>query len=110
MFNKGQLAGLMKQAQAMQDNLKKAQDELANVEVQAESGAGLAKVTDFNRAAHKQDGETVVFSWVEWPDKETRTKGWEQFMKDERMQHDPEDQTFDGKRMIYGGFEPIVMA
>ena len=31
-------------------------------------------------------------------------------MKDERMQHDPEDQTFDGKRMIYGGFEPIVMA
>ena len=45
MFNKGQLAGLMKQAQAMQDNLKKAQDELANVEVQAESGAGLVKVT-----------------------------------------------------------------
>ena len=45
MFNKGQLAGLMKQAQAMQDNLKKAQDELANVEVTAESGAGLVKVT-----------------------------------------------------------------
>ena len=42
---KGQIAGLMKQAQAMQDNLKKAQDELANVEVQAESGAGLVKVT-----------------------------------------------------------------
>ena len=45
MFNKGQLAGLMKQAQAMQDNLKKAQDELANVEVSGESGAGLVKVT-----------------------------------------------------------------
>ena len=45
MFNKNQLAGLMKQAQAMQDNLKKAQDELANVEVTAESGAGLVKVT-----------------------------------------------------------------
>jgi uncharacterized protein YbaA (DUF1428 family) len=68
------------------------------------------KVTDFNRAAHKQDGESVVFSWVEWPDKETRTQGWEKLMKDERMQHDPNDQTFDGKRMIYGGFEPIVMA
>jgi uncharacterized protein YbaA (DUF1428 family) len=68
------------------------------------------KVTDFNRAAHKQEGETVVFSWVEWPDKETRTKGWEKLMADERMKHDPEDQTFDGKRMIYGGFEPIVMA
>ena len=41
---KGQLAGLMKQAQAMQDNLKKAQDELANVEVEGQSGAGLVKV------------------------------------------------------------------
>lgn len=45
MFNKGQLAGLMKQAQAMQDNLKKAQEELAHIEVQGESGAGLVKVT-----------------------------------------------------------------
>lgn len=44
MFNKGQLAGLMKQAQAMQDNMKKAQDELANVEVTGESGSGLVKV------------------------------------------------------------------
>ena len=41
---KGQLAGLMKQAQAMQDNLKKAQDELANIEVEGQSGAGLVKV------------------------------------------------------------------
>ena len=41
MFNKGQLAGLMKQAQAMQDNMKKAQDELGNIEVTGESGAGL---------------------------------------------------------------------
>ena len=45
MFNKGQLAGLMKQAQAMQENLKKAQDDLAFVEVTAEAGAGLVKVT-----------------------------------------------------------------
>lgn len=44
MFNKGQLAGLMKQAQAMQENLKKAQDELAFIEVEGESGAGLVKV------------------------------------------------------------------
>jgi DNA-binding YbaB/EbfC family protein len=42
---KGQLAGLMKQAQAMQDNLKKAQDELASIEVEGQSGAGLVKVT-----------------------------------------------------------------
>jgi DNA-binding YbaB/EbfC family protein len=45
MFNKGQLAGLMKQAQAMQDNLKKAQDELGQTEVTGESGSGMVKVT-----------------------------------------------------------------
>ena len=44
MFNKGQLAGLMKQAQAMQDNLKKAQEELGQIEVEGQSGAGLVKV------------------------------------------------------------------
>ena len=44
MFNKGQLSGLMKQAQAMQENLKKSQDELAFVEVTGESGSGLVKV------------------------------------------------------------------
>jgi DNA-binding YbaB/EbfC family protein len=42
---KNQLAGLMKQAQAMQDNMKKAQDQLALVEVEGQSGAGLVKVT-----------------------------------------------------------------
>jgi len=41
---KNQLAGLMKQAQAMQDNLRKAQEELATIEVEGQSGAGLVKV------------------------------------------------------------------
>lgn len=45
MFNKANIAGLMKQAQAMQDNLKKAQEELATIEVSGEAGAGLVKVT-----------------------------------------------------------------
>jgi nucleoid-associated protein EbfC len=45
MFNKGQLAGLMKQAQAMQENVKKAQEELAIIEVTGESGSGMVKVT-----------------------------------------------------------------
>ena len=44
MFNKGQLSGLMKQAQAMQDNLKKAQEELGKIEVTGESGSGMVKV------------------------------------------------------------------
>lgn len=70
----------------------------------------VGKITDYARAAHKQDGETVVFSWVEWPSKDARTAGWEKVMADARMTHDPADQTFDGKRMIYGGFAPIVEA
>jgi DNA-binding YbaB/EbfC family protein len=41
---KGQIAGLMKQAQAMQDNMKKAQEELASIEVEGQSGAGMVKV------------------------------------------------------------------
>ena len=68
------------------------------------------KVTDYARAAHKKDGETVVYSWVEWPDKETRTAGWEKMMTDERMKPDPDNNPFDGARMIYGGFVPIVEA
>jgi DNA-binding YbaB/EbfC family protein len=44
MFNKGQLSGLMKQAQAMQENLKKAQDELGSIEVTGESGSGMVKI------------------------------------------------------------------
>ena len=66
------------------------------------------KITDYNRAAHRLAGETVVFSWVEWPSKEARTTGWERIMADERMKHDPADQTFDGKRMIYGGFQMVA--
>ena len=58
MFNKGQLAGLMKQAQAMQDNLKKAQDELAHIEVEAEAGAGLVKVL----MTCKHDVKRVTFN------------------------------------------------
>jgi nucleoid-associated protein EbfC len=42
---KGQIAGLMKQAQAMQENMKRAQEELASIEVEGQSGAGLVKVT-----------------------------------------------------------------
>lgn len=69
------------------------------------------KVTDFARAAHKKDGETVVFSWVEWPSREARDTGWAKVMADERMNPGPEEERpFDAKRMIYGGFVPIVEA
>lgn len=45
MFNKGALGNMMKQAQQMQDNIKKAQDELATIEVEGQSGSGMVKIT-----------------------------------------------------------------
>ena len=65
-------------------------------------------VTDFRRAVKAKDDETVVFSWVEWPDKLTRDKAMPKMMEDPRMQPDQNPMPFDGKRLIYGGFSPVV--
>jgi uncharacterized protein YbaA (DUF1428 family) len=65
------------------------------------------KVTDFRRAVQAKEGESVIFSWVEWPDKATRDAGMKKFMDDPRMQA-AGDMPFDGKRMIFGGFVPVV--
>ena len=64
------------------------------------------EVTDFRRATQAGDGETVVFSWIEWPDKAVRDAAWETLMTDERLTG--LDRPFDGKRMIFGGFVPLV--
>jgi uncharacterized protein YbaA (DUF1428 family) len=66
------------------------------------------KVTDFRRAVQAGDDETVVFSWVEWPDKATRDAGMEKVMNDPRLNPQNNPMPFDGKRMIYGGFAPVV--
>ena len=65
------------------------------------------KVTDFKGAVKAEEGENVVFSWIEWPSKEVRDAGMAKVMTDARMQPDGA-MPFDGKRMIYGGFAPIV--
>jgi uncharacterized protein YbaA (DUF1428 family) len=65
------------------------------------------KLTDFRRAVQAKPDESVVFSWVEWPDKATRNAGMEKFMKDPRVAA-ASDMPFDGKRMIFGGFAPVV--
>jgi len=65
------------------------------------------QVTDFYRAVKTEDGEKVVFSFIEWPDKETRDQAWQKLMADENMKPEGE-MPFDGKRMFWGGFEPIV--
>lgn len=70
------------------------------------------KVTDFRKAVDAKDDETVVFSWIEWPDKETRDAGMARMMsedfKDERMDPEKNPMPFDGKRLIFGGFSPVV--
>ena len=68
--------------------------------------------TDFQGAVEAKDDEGIVFSWIEWPDKPTRDAGMAQMMapdfKDERMDPEKNPMPFDGKRMIYGGFQPEV--
>lgn len=66
------------------------------------------KQTDFHRAVHAKDDESIVFSWVEWPDKATRDIGMEKMMKDPRMDPKKNPMPFDGMRMIYGGFSPVL--
>jgi len=64
------------------------------------------QVTDFYRAVKAEDGETVAFSFIEWPDKNIRDQAWQKIMADERMQHG--GGLFDGKRMFWGGFEVVI--
>ncbi|MGE0313342.1 MAG: DUF1428 domain-containing protein [Lautropia sp.] len=68
--------------------------------------------TDFRRAVQATDDETVVFSWIEWPDKATRDAAMgrmaELMKTDPRMGPETNPMPFDGRRMIFGGFAPIV--
>ena len=67
------------------------------------------KLTGFDKAVKLKEDETVVFSWIEWPDKRTRNRGNEKAMADPRFEGmDPGDMPFDGKRMIVGGFRVLV--
>jgi uncharacterized protein YbaA (DUF1428 family) len=65
------------------------------------------KLTSFPMAVKCEENETVVFSWIVWPSREVRDEGNQKVMADPRMSK-PEEMPFDGKRMIYGGFEMIV--
>jgi uncharacterized protein YbaA (DUF1428 family) len=66
------------------------------------------KQTDFYRSVEAKEGETIVFSWIEWPDKATRDAGMAKVMTDPRMPSPGDDMPFDGKRLIFGGFAAIV--
>ena len=66
------------------------------------------KVTDFRRAVQAKDDESVVFSWIEWPDKATRDTAMAKAMEDPRLEPESNPMPFDGKRMIFGTFAPVV--
>jgi uncharacterized protein YbaA (DUF1428 family) len=69
------------------------------------------KVTDFRRAVQATAEETAAFSWVGWPDKATRDAGMKKMLEDPRIDPSNPDNPpmpFDGKRMIFGGFETVV--
>ena len=68
------------------------------------------KLTSFPMAVKCQDDETVVFSWITWPSKAVRDAGMAKVMADPRLQQETNPMPFDGKRLIYGGFEMIVQA
>lgn len=68
------------------------------------------KITDFRGAVKAQDDEVVVFSWIEYPSKAIRDVAYEKMMTDPRMKDMGANMPFDGKRMIFGGFEPILDA
>lgn len=69
------------------------------------------KVTDFRRAVQASPDETIVFSWIEWPDRQTRDAAMsrmDELMKtDARFDALKNPMPFDGKRMIFGGFAPV---
>ncbi|WP_394838644.1 DUF1428 domain-containing protein [Pendulispora rubella] len=66
------------------------------------------KVADLRRAVRVKEDETVVFSWIKWPDKTTRDTGMARVMQDPRLSPENKPIPFDGKPLIFGRFAPIV--
>lgn len=66
------------------------------------------KLTSFPMAVKREPSETVVFSWIVWPSRAVRDAGWEKVMADPRLQDPQRNPPFDGKRMIYGGFQVVA--
>jgi uncharacterized protein YbaA (DUF1428 family) len=65
------------------------------------------KDTDFYRAVKAEDGETVVFSLIEWPDTAARDDAWQKIMADESLKPQG-DMPFNGQRMFWGGFDTVL--
>jgi len=66
------------------------------------------KVTSFPQSVKLKAGEVVIFAWVVYKSRRDRDRVMKLVMADPRMQQDMKDMPFDGKRMFWGGFKPIV--
>jgi uncharacterized protein YbaA (DUF1428 family) len=66
------------------------------------------KLTSFTMAVKREPSESVVFSWIAWPSREARDEAWKKLMADPRMQPAAMTAPFDGKRLIYGGFQVLL--
>ena len=81
---------------------------LAYAECVAED-APYGELTSFPRAVMARDDEVVVFSWIVFPDRASRDAINAKVMADPRLACDPDAMPVDGKRMIFGGFEPFIL-
>ena len=68
------------------------------------------KVTSFGLAVKRESTETVVFSWITWPSRAVRDAAWAKLMADPAMAPGATPIPYDGKRLIYGGFQVIMEA
>lgn len=75
----------------------------------AETRQSTVEYGSFVAAAGARSGETVVLSYIEWPDKAARDAGMEKVTNDPRMQFGDQPPVFDGKRLIAAGFIPIPL-
>ena len=65
-------------------------------------------LTSFTMAVKREENESIVFSWIKWSSKEARDAAWGILMQDPQMQPGANPMPFDGKRMIFGGFETML--
>jgi uncharacterized protein YbaA (DUF1428 family) len=68
------------------------------------------KLTSFTMAVQRKDDEASVFAWIVWPSKAVRDEAWKKIMADPRMANMGTQAPFDGKRLIYGGFQVVSQA
>jgi len=80
---------------------------LSFVECMADD-VSVGELTSFPRAVHLKDDEVVMFSWITYASRAARDEINKKVMADPRLTGQMEDMPFDGKRMIYGGFQSIV--